>query len=209
MALLRARAQGVQVERFFCLLEADGERSKSHGLSRAHLAAQIAALGGEPHWVVVPPGGFVETYDAHLRALRELGMDAMVFGDIDLRAHREWIAPRCAAAGLQALFPLWDVPRQAVADEVLARGLQALVVCVDGQRLDASFSGRAYDRQFLTDLPADVCPAGEDGEFHSFVWGGPGFAAPLKLRPGAPRREASEPPLRPTELVFCVPELLE
>ena len=209
LALLRAREQGVQVGTFFCLLEADGERSKSHGLSRAHLQAQIEALGGQPHWLAVAPGPLQPQYDAALRQLGDQGFEAMVFGDIDLRGHRDWIEPRCAAAGLQALFPLWDQARQAVADEVIARGLQAQIVCVDAQRLDARFAGRAYDAAFLADLPPGVCPAGEDGEFHSFVWGGPGFAMPLALRPGTPRRERSQPPLRPTDLVFCVPELAE
>ncbi len=47
-----------------------------------------------------------------------------------------------------------------------------------------------------------MCPCGEDGEFHTFVTGGPGFAAPLRVAVGERRRVASQPPFAPTEFVF-------
>jgi diphthamide synthase (EF-2-diphthine--ammonia ligase) len=56
--------------------------------------------------------------------------------------------------------------------------------CVDPRRLDAAFAGRAYDERFLSDLPADVDPCGENGEFHTFVWAGPIFAEALPLHIG-------------------------
>jgi diphthamide synthase (EF-2-diphthine--ammonia ligase) len=36
----------------------------------------------------------------------------------------------------------------------------------------------------LADLPAGVDPCGENGEFHTFVWDGPGFAAPIGIETG-------------------------
>jgi diphthine-ammonia ligase len=126
----------------------------------------------------------------------------MIFGDIDLQAHRDWLAPACERAGLVALFPLWGASRHALARELVARGVQARVVCVDTRHLDASFCGAAYDEAFLARLPAGVCPCGEDGEFHTFVTGGPGFAAPLRVVAGPQRRVASQPPFAPTEFVF-------
>jgi len=207
LALVHAREQGLQVTDFLTLLDPDGQ-SKSHGLPPALIEAQVQALGGQWRPLRVPPGRYAECFEAELVALREAGHEAMVFGDIDLQAHRDWIAPRCERAGLRAVFPLWGLARAALAQEVMARGIRAQIVCVDCARLPASFCGRSYDAAFVAALPEGVCPAGEDGEFHSFVWAGPGFAAPLRLRPGRPRLQASAPPLRPTELCFCVPELL-
>ena len=80
--------------------------------------------------------------------------------------------------------------------------MRARVVCVDTARLDAAFCGRAYDAAFLADIPNTVCPVGEDGEFHTFVEDGPGFAAPLRLRSLGQRRVASRPPFAPTTFVF-------
>jgi diphthamide synthase (EF-2-diphthine--ammonia ligase) len=55
---------------------------------------------------------------------------------------------------------------------------------VDTTRLDARFAGRDFDATLLRDLPADVDPCGENGEFHTCVQAGPMFAAPLRLARG-------------------------
>jgi diphthamide synthase (EF-2-diphthine--ammonia ligase) len=44
---------------------------------------------------------------------------------------------------------------------------------VDTQKLDARFLGCESDKAFLADLPAGADPCEENGEFHSFVYGGP------------------------------------
>jgi diphthine-ammonia ligase len=201
LALLRAREQGLAVDTFVTMCDEDGA-SKSHALPPALVEAQVRALGGTPVGVRVPPGEYAARFDACLRDLVATGHTHMIFGDIDLQAHRDWLAPACERAGLVALFPLWGASRQALARELVARGVQARVVCVDTRHLDASFCGAAYDEAFLARLPAGGCPCGEDGEFHTFVTGGPGFAAPLRVVAGPQRRVASQPPFAPTEFVF-------
>jgi len=206
LALLRAREQGLHVETFVTMCDEDGT-SKSHALPPALIEAQVAALGGRWRPMRVPPGQYAAVFAAALAALRDEGHTQMVFGDIDLQAHRDWLEPACARAGLEAVFPLWGGSRAALAEEIIERGIRARLVCVDTRWLDAFFAGADYDRALLARLPAGVCPCGEDGEFHSFVWDAPGFAAPLRLAPGTPRRVASVPPLAPTELVLQIPEL--
>ena len=92
--------------------------------------------------------------------------------------------------------------RRALAEELLARGVQARIACVDTRFLDASFGGASYDREFLDRIPDAVCPCGEAGEFHTLVTGGPGFSAPLRVRSFGLLRAASQPPFTPTEFVF-------
>ena len=177
LALLRAREAGWDVRTFVTMCDADGT-SKSHALAPADVAAQVAALGGVLRAVAVPdgdPGAYGRCFDAVLAALKDSGHVAVVFGDIDLQAHRDWLAPRCAQAGLQALFPLWGEPRAALAQEILTRGIRARLVRVDERRLDTRFVGREYDAALLAELPAGVCPCGEDGEFHTFVHDAPGM----------------------------------
>lgn len=201
LALQRARAQGIEVPTFVTMCEPDGS-SKSHALPEALVAAQVAAF--DAHWqpVRVPAGGYAAAFDATLAALRASGHTHMVFGDIDLQAHRDWLEPACARAGLGALFPLWGEPRASLAAEVLACGMRARIVCVDTARLDASYCGIDYDADLLARLPVGVCPCGEDGEFHTFVFAAPGMHAPLRIVNGAQRVVDSAPPLAPTRLVF-------
>ena len=201
LALLQARAQGWLVQQFFTLCEPDG-LSKSHALQPALIQAQVQALGGTWQPVLVAPGAYGPAFAATLDGLKASGISAVIFGDIDLQAHRDWLAPACARAGLQALFPLWGQQRAALAQQVIASGMQARLVCVDTRWLDATFCGAAYDQALLDRLPAGVCPVGEGGEFHTVVLGGPGFAAALQVLDLPQRRVASTPPLSPTTLVF-------
>jgi diphthine-ammonia ligase len=201
LGLLRVRAEGLQVDRFVKMCEPDG-LSKSHALPPELIAAQVAALGGEWQPVRVPSGAYAATFEATLAGLKTEGFDAMVFGDIDLQAHRDWLEPACERAGLQALFPLWGEPRAALAQAVIASRIRARLVCVDTRWLDASFCGAAYDAALLARLPAGVCPVGEAGEFHTVVLDGPGFAAPLVVQDLPPHRVATQPPWAPTVWVF-------
>ena len=207
LALLRAREQGLAVTTFVTMLDPGGA-SKSHALPSALIAAQVDALGGR--WLPVEAtfDDYATVFAATLAALRDDGHTHVVFGDIDLQAHRDWLEPRCARAGLEAVFPLWALARPAVAAETIGRGIRARVVCVDTRWLDASFCGVDYDQDFLARLPDDVCPCGEGGEFHTFVWDAPDFDAPLAIGPGLQRTVASTPPFTPTTLVFEAPRLL-
>ncbi|MFZ5550155.1 MAG: adenosine nucleotide hydrolase [Pseudomonadota bacterium] len=207
LALLRAREAGLEVQGFLTMLDTEG-LSKSHALPRALVEAQVGALGGQWWPQVVGPGDYGSGFTAALAALHAAGHTHMVFGDIDLQAHRDWLEPACERAGLQAVFPLWGEPRAAIAQEIVSRGIRARLVCVDTHWLAPGFCGREYDQALLDALPPGVCPCGEAGEFHTFVWGGPGFAQPLAIGPGQPLRVASQPPLAPTELVFQAPVLL-
>ena len=208
LALLRAADQGLRTESLLTMMEPGGP-SKSHALPAPLFAAQAHAMG--MRWLPVEAGlsHYAAVFDSALRGLRDTGHTHMIFGDIDLQAHRDWLEPACRKAGIEAVFPLWALPRENVAREVIERGIRARVVCVDTGLLDAGFCGAEYDEAFLARLPAGVCPCGEGGEFHTFVWDAPCFDRPLRLTAGERRRVASMPPLRPTELVFEEPVLRE
>lgn len=200
LALLDARGAGERVETFVTMFEADGA-SLSHALPPALVAAQVAAFGGRSLAVEVEPGAYAAAFDAVLSQLFASGHRRMVFGDIDLEAHRRWIEAACARAGMMPLFPLWGRPRAEVAAAVIATGIRARVITVRSDVLDADFCGRNYDAAFLADLPATVCPCGENGEFHTFVFDAPGMAAAVGFR-ALPRRVLpAEPPQRPAARV--------
>jgi diphthamide synthase (EF-2-diphthine--ammonia ligase) len=109
---------------------------------------------------------------------------AVAFGDLflpDVRAYRE---RQLAPTGLEPIFPLWQIPTDALAREMIAGGLRARLSCVDTEQLPAAFAGREFDSDFLRDLPPETDPCGERGEFHTCVYAGPMFTAPLPLETG-------------------------
>ncbi len=184
LAVARAVAAGTRVRTLLTMLDETGERSRSHGLPPALLQAQAAAMGCDWRGRNATWKTYEQEFVAELRALRSLGHTRAVFGDIDLMAHREWEEKVCAAAGIEAVLPLWQAPRLALAEEFWDRGFRAVVVCTDDRYLRHEFCGREFDREYVRSLPAGVDACGENGEFHTFVYDGPTFARPVAFEVG-------------------------
>lgn len=161
------------------------DRVSMHAVRRKILHAQAAAAGLPLVEVEIPSPCPNEVYEARMAAAmaaaRAEGIATVAFGDLfleDIRRYRETNLDR---VGMRALFPLWKAPTDALADEMIAAGLRAIVTCVDPRQLDPSFSGRFFDAAFLADLPSEVDPCGENGEFHTLVFDGPMFSQPVDV----------------------------
>jgi len=169
-------------------LNAEFDRVAMHGVRHAVLEAQAAAAQ-LPLWIVrLPWPCSNEIYEMHMaeicrRAVNE-GIQAVAFGDLfleDVRAYRE---RQLAPTGLEPLFPLWQIPTDTLARDMIAGGLRARISCIDTKQLAANFAGREFDADLLRDLPPGADPCGERGEFHTCAYAGPMFSAPLPLTTG-------------------------
>lgn len=186
LALATARATpGTTVAGLQTTVVTGGEVSASY-VPRALVEAQAAALGLPLETVELPWPCPNEVYEQRTGAawaeLRRRGATEVVYGDLflaDVRAYRE---QALVGTGLTASFPLWGRPTAELAREMLDRGIRAVVVCVDPARAPAAIAGRAWDAELLAGLPAGVDPCGENGEFHTLVTDGPGFAHPVPAR---------------------------
>lgn len=164
------------------------DRVAMHAVRRELLELQAQSLG-LPLWTVpLPYPCSNDEYELRMAALCDralrAGVDAMAFGDLflaDIRAYRE---RQLKGTSLESLFPLWQLPTAGLARQMIASGLRAKITCVDPRVLPPEFAGREFDDQFLKDLPETVDPCGENGEFHSFVYDGPGFAHKLGISVG-------------------------
>jgi uncharacterized protein (TIGR00290 family) len=179
---------GFDVRYLLTTFSAAYTRVSMHGVREVLMDRQASSIGIPLKKVFLPERSDMDTYDAALEAaLTDLGAEGIrtaLFGDIflrDLRAYREKALDRI---GWKAAFPLWERPTKDLLLDFIARGFKAIIVCVDGSRLDASFAGRLLDHSLLEDLPPDVDPCGENGEFHSFVFDGPLFREPIGFRRG-------------------------
>jgi uncharacterized protein (TIGR00290 family) len=185
--LLR-REPGIEIVGLLTTLNTEFKRVAMHGTRLAVLEAQAAAAQ-LPLWIVPLPWPCSnEIYELHMtdvcnRAVAE-HVDAVAFGDLflaDVRAYRE---TQLKPTGLEPLFPLWEIPTDRLAGEMIAGGLCAKLACIDSKQLPDSFAGRDFDEALLRDLPAEADPCGERGEFHTCVYDGPMFTAPLQLEAG-------------------------
>lgn len=182
------RDPGIEVCGLLTTLNAEFDRVAMHGTRRTVLEAQAAAAG-LPLWTVPLPWPCTNAiYEERMvaacaRAVAE-NIDAIAFGDLflaDVRAYRE---RQLAPTGLEPLFPLWEIPTEDLAREMIAAGLRARLSCVDTRQLSADFAGREFDTALLSELPAGVDFCAERGEFHTCAYAGPMFSAPLALENG-------------------------
>jgi uncharacterized protein (TIGR00290 family) len=164
------------------------DRVAMHGVRHALLDRQIEALGLPAIIVPLPSPCPNAIYEARMEEacadIKSRGVDHVVFGDLFLEDIRAYRVEKLAAAKMTPLFPLWLRDTATLARDMIASGLVAHVVCLDPRKLDKSFAGRRFDESFLRDLPPEIDPCGENGEFHTVVTAGPMFKAPIAVEIG-------------------------
>jgi uncharacterized protein (TIGR00290 family) len=164
------------------------DRVAMHAVRRS-LVRQQAQAAGLPLWEVELPWPCSnQQYESAMaraceRAVQS-GIECVAFGDLFLRDIREYREKQLQGTGLQPIFPLWSLPTEALAKEMIAAGLRARITCVDTRQLAPEFAGREFDARFLEDLPHPIDRCGENGEFHSFVYAGPMFSRGIEVETG-------------------------
>ena len=169
-------------------VNADADRVAMHAVRRSLLEAQADRLGLALVTVEIPSPCSNEIYEARMaEAIATANAEDVahiIFGDLFLRDVRAYRQERLGGTGISPIFPLWDRPTDVLSREMLDAGLKAVITCVDTAQLSGDFVGRSYDAELLSELPNGVDPCGENGEFHTFVWHGPGFRSAIEVEKG-------------------------
>ncbi len=189
LALHATRTAGaVDVVGLVTTVNSTADRVAMHAVRRSLLETQADALGLPLHVVELPWPCPNDVYEERMAtacvAAKDEGVSSMIFGDLFLEDIRSYRERSLAEFGITPLFPLWLRPTDLVARDLLHVGIRAVLTCVDLAQAPADFAGRWYDEELLRDLPPGVDPCGENGEFHTFVVDGPGFAHPLGVNVG-------------------------
>ncbi len=188
LACYRAmREKGLEITHLVNMLGDDGELSRSH-----HLPARLVTVQGRSMGVpTLQKATTWEEYETDfkniLRNLRKDGVEAGIFGDIDLEPHREWVERVCRETDIIPFLPLWLSEREELMDEFITAGFKAVIVATDeASPLTVDWLGRKIDQSFKTDLTqvSGVDLSGEKGEYHTFVFDGPIFATPVAFSEG-------------------------
>ncbi|MEO7403777.1 MAG: hypothetical protein ABIU95_08930 [Burkholderiales bacterium] len=208
LALAALRAAGYDVRALLSTFTPDG-LLVMHRVPRSLVASQAASLGLPLIEVQLPDRPSNAAYEARmtevLAPLVARGIRHIAFGDLFLEEIRSYREVLLARLGLTGVYPLWGRDTRALAHSFVGAGFHAIAVCVDIKHLDASFAGRPLDTEFFDELPPKVDPCGENGEFHSFVYDGPGFAFPVPhvIAPTEQRTQFAYALLEPGEGEAC------
>lgn len=190
--VLRSDPQRWDIRGVFTTVNATDDRVAIQATPRAVLQMQADRLALPLYEILIPNPCSNETYEAAMDAFLDrirslpdhLRASTLAFGDLYLEDIRRYRETNLAGTGFTPVFPVWGEPTAQLADRMIAAGLRAIVTSVSGLHLDRSFAGRWFDRQFLADLPENVDPLGENGEFHTCAIAGPMFPTPIPATPG-------------------------
>ena len=176
------------VDHLITSVNAHHNRVSMHGLRRELLEQQTASIGIPSSTIELPEMPTMPEYETVMKAtvsnLQQQGFEYAAFGDIfleDLKVYRE---QQLAPLGIKAIFPIWKQDSRQLLNDFIDLGFKAILICIKSDLLDASFAGRIIDKDFLNDLPDNVDPCGENGEFHTFCFDGPIFKKPIPFTIG-------------------------
>lgn len=161
----------------------DTGKTVAHNEPLKKLEKQAAQLEIPLEFIQTDFHTYKQNFINKLKELKKtLNIDTIAFGDIYLEGHREWGEEVAREAGLNAHYPLWS-KQENVADllrDFINLGFKAEIIKVDATKLPYSWLGRTLDSSFIQDVSSKaVCPMGESGEYHTFVYDGPIFKSTL------------------------------
>lgn len=164
------------------------QRISMHGVHVDLLQQQASSLGIPLITMQIPKEPTMEQYReimiSTMDTIKSQGNTHSIFGDIFLEDLRKYREEQLQSIGMEAVFPLWKQNTSDLINEFLELSFKTIVTCVNETYLDKSFAGRIIDQDFINDLPENVDPCGENGEFHTFTFDGPIFKNPIQFEIG-------------------------
>lgn len=164
------------------------QRISMHGVHVSLLEKQAESLGFPLIKMELPKEPTMEEYreimSKTMNTIQSQGITHSIFGDIFLEDLRKYREDQLKSIGMEGVFPLWKINTTDLIHEFLDLGFKTIVTCVNETYLDKSFAGRIIDKDFINDLPKNVDPCGENGEFHTFTFDGPVFKNPVQFEMG-------------------------
>jgi uncharacterized protein (TIGR00290 family) len=167
------------VEHLLTSVNSFHNRVSMHGLRRELLEQQVRSLGIANSTIELPEEPSMEEYESVMTEavmkLQRKGFKYAAFGDIFLEDLKKYREAQLDKMNIRAVFPIWKRNTKEILNEFINLGFKAIVICVKADLLEASFAGRIIDKGFISDLPKEADPCGENGEFHTFCFDGPIF----------------------------------
>lgn len=179
------KAKKYSVEKLLTNVNEGFGRVSMHGVREELMDKQAEEIGISLEKLYLPEQPsmvqYAEIMSRKVVEMKEKGLATSIFGDIFLENLKKYRERELAKDDVKGYFPIWKHDTSQILQEFLDLGFKAIVVCVKAEVLDESFAGRIIDDNFVNDLPSNVDPCGENGEFHTFVFDGPIFSKPIPI----------------------------
>lgn len=117
-----------------------------------------------------------------LEGLKKEGINMVAFGDIFLEDLKEYRESKLAEVGMSAIFPLWKKDTRKLASQFIDEGFKTHICSIDTSKIPENLIGIDFSQSFINQLPQEIDPCGENGEFHSFCYDGPIYNTPILFK---------------------------
>ena len=186
-ACYKAIREGYNVSHLLNFISKEYKRVSFHGTEAKLIQLQAKAIGTPLLQKETTWNGYEQEFKDAVKSLMPNGVKGIVFGDIYLQEHKDWVERVCGELGIEAIEPLWGQDPERVLLEFIDAGFEATIVSAKSELFDDKWIGRKVDRELLSHLKdnnIDLC--GENGEYHTFVTDGPMFKKKIKITKSQP-----------------------
>lgn len=184
LACFEAMQKGYEIKYLLNFISKESQRGCFHGIDRGLMQAQASCIGIPiiQKEVTADMKKYEEEFIEAMKEMKKLGVETAVFGDIYLDEHKLWVERVCKDAGIKPIEPLWNRDTTALLERFIDLGFKAVVVSAQADKFDKGFVGTILDKKTLRWLKRkNICPCGENGEFHTLVTDGPIFKKKIEI----------------------------
>ena len=178
------KAGEYEITALITTVTSDYDRVSMHGLRTELLEEQARSLDIPLQKVLISKAASNDEYESAFNDVlinhKEKGIERVVFGDLFLEDIKKYRENLLGKIGMESFFPIWKQDTAKLAQQFIDLGFKAKTICVDSEVLGEEFAGREFNEEFLNELPREIDPCGENGEFHTFVYDGPMFKNPIE-----------------------------
>lgn len=122
-----------------------------------------------------------------VNSLKNLNVDALVAGDINVPQHITWLKNICSQAGIKLLEPLFGKETSILFREMFSQPrFKATIIGVNTKHLSDEWLEFTISSETAEDFLSrtrHIDPLGENGEFHTIVVESPLYSSAFKVKP--------------------------
>ncbi len=174
---------GYEISHLVNFVSEEYKRVSFHGIEARLIKLQSELAEIQLVQKETTPNGYEQEFKDTVQSLIPQDIKGMIFGDLYLEEQKQWVERVCGELEIETIEPLWKIDTEKIINDFINEGFEAIVVSSQKRFVGKEWIGHKVDREFLeylkTKPDVDIC--GENGEYHTFVVGGPLFKGKIDI----------------------------